>query len=74
MAYASSVGENWSLAHTCPPQVSLHVLEEWLEAMDITAAVEEEDSDDEVTVEEQEVMALHSEPLKKLRARQIVKL
>ena len=28
-------GEKWSPAHTCPPHISLHVLEEFLDALDI---------------------------------------
>ena len=28
-------GEKWSPVHTCPPHISLHVLEEFLDALDI---------------------------------------
>lgn len=49
--------EKWSPGHTCPPHISLHVLEELLDAMDLNTPV---DDDDEVEVsgEEQEVLAL----------------
>jgi hypothetical protein len=50
------------------------VLEELLEAMDIPTAVGEDDSDEEVVVEEQEVMTLQSESLKQSKGRQTMKL
>ena len=54
-------GEKWSPGHTCPAQVSLHVLEELLEAMDLTTVVEEEDTDVDIADDEQEVLALQSD-------------
>ena len=60
-------GEKWSPNHKCPPHISLHVLEEILEAMEISGYEEEDDSEVEVVTEEQEVMALQSVPVAKTR-------
>jgi hypothetical protein len=42
-------GEKWNPNHTCPAHVSLHVLGEILDAMDITDLVEEDDIEVDVT-------------------------
>jgi hypothetical protein len=53
--------EKWSLAHQCPPHISLHVLEEILDALDIVDTVEDHDSEGEDTPQ-QEVMSVQATP------------
>jgi len=55
-------GEKWSPAHTCPPHISLHVMEEFLDALDIVQSNDDEDSDEESVVEEQAVLAVQTDP------------
>jgi hypothetical protein len=66
-------GENWSPGHTCPPHISLHVLEGLLDTMDMNTLV---DDDDEVEVlgEEQEVLALQVDNSQLNRCRHTMKL
>lgn len=45
-------GEKWSPAHTCPPHISLHVLEEFLDALDIVQSNDDDESEEESVVEE----------------------
>ncbi|CAD6218673.1 unnamed protein product [Miscanthus lutarioriparius] len=51
-------GEKWSPAHKCPPHVSLHVLEEILDALDIVEGNEDLDSEEEAISDEQELWML----------------
>ena len=67
-------GEKWSPNHKCPPHISLHVLEEILEAMEISGYQEEDDNEVEVVTEEQEVMALQSVLVAKTRQKHTMKL
>lgn len=41
--------EKWSPAHNCPAHISLHVLEEILDALDIVDPQDDEDSEEEVS-------------------------
>ena len=66
-------GEKWSPAHTCPPHISLHVLEEILDALDIVDTVDDQDSDEEVTPQ-QEVLAVMPAPNAQKVHRQTLKL
>jgi hypothetical protein len=56
-------GEKWGPAHKCPAHVSLHVLEELLDAMDIVASAEDEHIDVEMPDDEQEVLTVQTEPI-----------
>lgn len=67
-------GEKWSPAHKCPPHVSLHVLEEILDALDIVENHEDLDSEDETVSEEQEVLAVQSSNDDQRAHRQTLKL
>lgn len=51
-------GEKWSPAHTYPAHVSLHVLEEILDALDIAQSNADEDSDDDSVETPQEVLTV----------------
>lgn len=42
-------GEKLSPAHKCPPHISLHVLEEILDALDIVQSTKDVDSEDDTT-------------------------
>lgn len=66
-------GEKWDLAHHCPPHISLHVLEEILDALDIVDTVNDKGSDEEETPQ-QEVMAVLSNSVKQQGPRQTLKL
>jgi hypothetical protein len=66
-------GEKWSPAHTCPAHVSLHDLEEILDALDIAQSNDEEDSDVEI-LEEHEVLTIQDVPDEQAKSRQTMKL
>lgn len=66
-------GEKWNPGHKCPPHVSLHVLEELLEAMEIDGAIEEEDSDVELPAKEQEVLTVQETPKAQAKHMQTMK-
>ena len=67
-------GEKWSPAHTCPAHVSLHVLEEILDALDIAQSNDDEDSDGDSAETPQEVLTVQSVPVPQQKSRQTLKL
>lgn len=67
-------GEKWGPAHKCPTHVSLHVLEELLDAMDIMASAEDEQTDVEIPDEEQAVLTVQTEPAGNRVNKQTLKL
>jgi hypothetical protein len=67
-------GEKWNPNHTCPAHVSLHALEEILDAMDITNSVEEDDIEVDVTTESQKVLAVEAISPVQVKPRQTMKL
>ena len=62
-------GEKWSPAH-----VSLHVLEEILDALDIAQSHDDEDSDGDSAETPQEVLTVQSIPVPQQKSRQTLKL
>lgn len=67
-------GKKWSPAHKCPPHVSLHVLEEILDALDTVECNEDLDSEEEAVSDEQEVLAVQSTPVHQKAHKQTLKL
>lgn len=67
-------GEKWNPAHTCPPHISLHVLEEFLDALDIVQKNVDDESEDESAAEEQEVLAVQTKLNTQPTNRQTLKL
>jgi hypothetical protein len=51
-------GEKWNRNHKCPAHISLHVLEELLEAMDIVQLPEEDENEVDIHEEEQLVLTV----------------
>lgn len=67
-------GEKWNPTHKCPTHVSLHVLEELLEAMDVVTAAEDDATDVELPDEEQVVLIVQTKPSGTTTPRQTLKL
>ncbi|PVH66942.1 hypothetical protein PAHAL_1G390100 [Panicum hallii] len=65
-------GEKWGHNHKCPPQVSLHVIEELFDALEQSEESDSVDSDEDMVHET--VMAVSGTPVNQPAKRRTIKL